>query len=112
MCSSECLTRRRRQCRHNSIEHDASVSRGDFALGDNFSFNETLYQTLANSNPGVDYYNATSAGQVQKQRLIDSAAINPNITNTHKEFTIRTRESSLYLAVMGGPNPNGTAPKK
>ncbi|KAJ6533998.1 Cloroperoxidase [Mycena vulgaris] len=96
---------------HNLIEHDASLSRGDFNLGDNLHFNETIFTTLANSNPGVDYYNATSAGQVQHDRLAISLATNPNITNTPKEFAVRTRESGLYLSVMGNPL-TGVAPKK
>ncbi|KAJ7099305.1 Cloroperoxidase [Mycena belliarum] len=96
---------------HNLIEHDASLSRGDFDLGDNLHFNETIFKTLADSNPGVDYYNATSAGQVQHDRLAISLATNPNITNTPKEFAVRTRESALYLSVMGNPL-TGVAPKK
>ncbi|KAJ7496555.1 Cloroperoxidase [Mycena latifolia] len=96
---------------HNLIEHDASLSRGDFALGDNLHFNETIFTTLANANPGVDYYNATSAGQVQHDRLAISLATNPNITNTPKEFLVRSRESGLYLSVMGNPL-TGVAPKK
>ncbi|KAJ7576615.1 Cloroperoxidase [Mycena floridula] len=95
---------------HNTIEHDASVSRGDFALGDNVHFNETIFQALANSNPGVDFYNATSAGQVMKQRLEESQATNPQLINTSKEFGIRSGESALYLSVMGNPM-TGVAPK-
>jgi hypothetical protein len=87
------------------------LSRGDFALGDNLHFNETIFTTLANSNPGVDYYNATSASQVQDSRLAISLATNPNITNTGKEFDVRTRESGLYLSVMGNPL-TGVAPKQ
>ncbi|KAJ7586847.1 Chloroperoxidase [Mycena floridula] len=96
---------------YNSIEHDASLSRGDFALGDNLHFNETIYQTLANSNPGVDFFNATSAGQVQKERLAISQATNPKLINTSKEFGIRTGQSALYLSIFGGPL-TGVAPKK
>ncbi|KAJ7574639.1 Cloroperoxidase [Mycena floridula] len=96
---------------HNNIEHDASVSRADFVTGDNFSFNETMYSAMVNVNPGLDYYDPTSAGLVQKQRLIESQATNPTLINTAKEFAIRTRESSLYLAVMGN-STTGVAPKK
>ncbi|KAJ7579896.1 Cloroperoxidase [Mycena floridula] len=96
---------------HNNIEHDASLSRGDFALGDNLHFNETIYQTLANSNPGVDFFNATSAGQVQKERLAISQATNPNNINTSKEFGARTGQSALYLSVFGDPI-TGVAPKE
>ncbi|KAJ7198451.1 Cloroperoxidase [Mycena pura] len=96
---------------HNLIEHDASISRNDFAIGDNLHFNETIFSTLANANPGVDFYNASSAGQVQHDRLAISLATNPNITNTPKEFLLRTRESGLYLSVMGNPL-TGVAPKQ
>ncbi|KAJ7572975.1 Chloroperoxidase [Mycena floridula] len=98
---------------HNTIEHDASISRSDFAFGDNLHFNETIFQAQANSNPGVDYYNVTSAGQV-------SQATNPQLINTSKEFTARSgvryrisyldSESALYLSVMGNPM-TGVAPK-
>ncbi len=97
--------------RHGTIEHDASLSRSDFLLGDNVHFNETVYTTLTQSNPGFDYFNATSAGQVQKKRLADDTIANPGIINTIKEFTVRTRESALYLSVMGDPT-TGVAPKK
>ncbi|KAK7051531.1 hypothetical protein VNI00_004506 [Paramarasmius palmivorus] len=99
---------------HNAVEHDASLSRSDYALGSNYIFNATLYnETLANSNPGVDYYNVTSAGLVQKARLADSLTRNPNVRNTIKEVTIRNGESALYLCTMGGcADPTGKAPKK
>ncbi|KAJ7586037.1 Peroxidase, family 2-domain-containing protein [Mycena floridula] len=97
--------------RYNVIEHDASLSRADFAVGDNVHFNETIFQTLANSNPGVDYYNGTSAGLVMRERLQDSVHINPKIINTKKEFFIRTLESGFYLSAMGDPK-TGIAPKK
>ncbi|KAJ6593326.1 Cloroperoxidase, partial [Mycena capillaripes] len=91
---------------HGTIEFDASLSRADFATGDNTHFNETIFSTLANSNPGVDYYNVTSAGQVMMQRLADSEAsdlqrTNPNITNTDKEIQFRSFTFALTLAVFG-----------
>ncbi|KAF5365908.1 hypothetical protein D9758_006642 [Tetrapyrgos nigripes] len=92
------------------IEHDASLSRHDFALGDNVHFNETIFSTLANSNPGVDYYNITSAGQVMHQRLADSELNNPSIINTEKELHFRSVESAFYLSIMGDPL-TGIAPK-
>ncbi|KAJ7141976.1 Cloroperoxidase [Mycena filopes] len=76
---------------HNLIEHDASLSRGDFALGDNLHFNETIFSTLANANAGVDYYDPPTSGSL-------SLATNPNITNTGR-------------SVMGNPL-TGVAPKK
>ncbi|KAF7350811.1 hypothetical protein MSAN_01642700 [Mycena sanguinolenta] len=97
---------------HNLIEHDASISRNDLAVtGDNLHFNETIFTTLANANPGVDYYNATSAAHVQDERLAISLATNPHVTNTPKEVEVRTRESGLCLSVMGDPL-TGVAPRQ
>ncbi|KAJ6454347.1 Chloroperoxidase [Mycena sanguinolenta] len=91
---------------HNLVEHDASISRNDFGpdgTGDNVHFNETTFSTLANANPGKDYYDPVSAGLVQRDRLAHSVATNPNVTNTAKEFKLRSRESALYLSIFGDP---------
>ncbi|KAJ6623664.1 Cloroperoxidase [Mycena sp. CBHHK59/15] len=98
---------------HNLIEHDASISRNDFGpdgTGDNVHFNETAFSTLANANPGKSYYDPVAAGVVQRDRLAYSVATNPNVTNTRKEFLLRSRESGLYLSIFGNPL-TGIAPK-
>jgi hypothetical protein len=99
--------------RHNIVEHDAPISRNDFGdgTGDNVHFNETTFAVLANANPGKDYYNPTSAGQVQQARLAHSIATNPLLVNTRKEFVLRSRESGLYLSIFGNAL-TGIAPKK
>ncbi|KAK7038985.1 hypothetical protein VNI00_010377 [Paramarasmius palmivorus] len=96
---------------HSNIEHDGSISRADHALGDNAAFNETHFNVTAKQNPGVDFFNGTSAGLAFKERHADSLANNPNITNTIKEFQIKLREAALYLSVMGDP-VTGKAPKQ
>jgi hypothetical protein len=48
---------------------------------------------------------------VQRDRLADSIATNPNVTNTSKEFKLRSRETALYLSIFGDPL-TGIAPKK
>ncbi|KAF7350859.1 hypothetical protein MSAN_01648000 [Mycena sanguinolenta] len=100
---------------HNLVEHDASISRNDLAVtGDNLHFNETIFTNLANANPGVDYYNASSAAHVQDERLAISKRTNPNVTDTPKEVALRTRESALYLTVMSNSTNaiTGVAPKQ
>ncbi|KAJ7607499.1 hypothetical protein FB45DRAFT_947795 [Roridomyces roridus] len=96
---------------HNLVEHDASISRQDWALGDNLHFNETLFSVMVNINPDSDFYTPETAAQVQKMRLDDSIARNPSVTNTDKEFQLRSRESSLYLSIFGNTS-TGVAPKK
>ncbi|KAJ4487668.1 Cloroperoxidase [Lentinula aciculospora] len=95
---------------HGTLEHDVSLSRNDYALGDNVHFNETIFSTLANSNPGVDYYNITSAAQVLEQRLAEDQIANPTLVNTVKELAVREVESAFYLGVMGNVT-TGIAPK-
>jgi hypothetical protein len=99
--------------RHNLVEHDASISRNDFGdgTGDNVHFNETTFSTLANANPGKNYYDPVAAGQVQRDRLAHSVATNPRVVNTNKEFTLRSQESALYLSIFGDPL-TGIASKK
>ncbi|KAK1233476.1 hypothetical protein PQX77_003372 [Marasmius sp. AFHP31] len=96
---------------HGNIEHDASISREDFALGDHIHFNETLFSVMLESNPGSDVYNATSAGFVQHARLADSLARNPNVTNTNLQFFARSTESAFYLGLLGDII-KGEAPKE
>ncbi|KAF9066024.1 hypothetical protein BDP27DRAFT_1200283, partial [Rhodocollybia butyracea] len=95
---------------HGTIEHDVSLSRNDLPIGNNIHFNETVFATLKNSNPGADYYNTTSAAQVLVQRLAEDSLINPNLTNTIKELTVRIIESGFYLSVIGNVT-TGVAPK-
>nr|GAT52417.1 predicted protein [Mycena chlorophos] len=97
---------------HNLLEHDASFSRDDYrnGTGDNLHFNETIFTALANSNPGVDYYNTTSAARVMYERLQFSIATNPTLINTQRELTGRAGTGALWLAVMGNAT-TGVAPK-
>ena len=80
-------------------------------MGNHVTFSEQVFTVLANSNPGVDYYNITSAGQTQKVRTEQSRADNPKFRNTIKEFIIRNGESAFYLAIFGDPT-TGVAPKE
>ncbi|THU91786.1 Cloroperoxidase, partial [Dendrothele bispora CBS 962.96] len=91
---------------HGTLEHDVSLSRSDVfpdGSGDNIHFNETVFTTLAQANPGSDVYNVTSAAATMDIRLALDKIENPGLTNTVKEFFIRAVESSFYLSVMGDP---------
>jgi hypothetical protein len=48
---------------------------------------------------------------VQRDRLADSVARNPDVVNTKKEFQLRTRETGLYLSIFGS-GLSGLAPKE
>ncbi|KAJ7088816.1 Peroxidase, family 2-domain-containing protein [Mycena belliarum] len=99
---------------HNLIEHDASLSRQDLGdgKGDNVRFSEERFSaTIANKNPGVDFYNVSSAGEAMRDALAHSIATNPLVVNTPKELVVRHGESAFYLSVLGDPI-TGVAPKK
>ncbi|KAK1232186.1 hypothetical protein PQX77_004698 [Marasmius sp. AFHP31] len=96
---------------HGKLEHDASLSREDIAIGDHIHSNETTFPTLLNSNPGSEVYNMTSAGQVMHARLADSLSRNPNVTNTDFQEGTRAGESGFCLSVMGDLI-TGEVPKK
>ncbi|KAF9060231.1 hypothetical protein BDP27DRAFT_1370717 [Rhodocollybia butyracea] len=76
---------------HGTLEHDVSLSRNDLAVGDNIHFNATVFATLNNSNP-------------------EDSLINPDLTNTIKEFTVRLIESAFLSSVIGNVT-TGVAPK-
>ncbi|KAF7315032.1 HEME-HALOPEROXIDASE domain-containing protein [Mycena indigotica] len=96
---------------HGTIEFDASLSREDFAVGDNSKFNESIYSTYANSNPGVSFYNVNSTGKAMFDRLALQEKKNPQITNTDKEIGFRSFTAALPLAIFGNVT-TGVAPKK
>ncbi|KAJ3888866.1 Peroxidase, family 2-domain-containing protein [Lentinula edodes] len=96
---------------HGTIEHDASISRVDYALGDNLHFNSTVFSTLSESNPGFDVYNTTSVGQVLEERLALAKKENAELVNTVKERQSQLLEASLFLSAMGDPR-TGVAPKR
>ncbi|KAF7296251.1 HEME-HALOPEROXIDASE domain-containing protein [Mycena chlorophos] len=99
---------------HGLIEIDGSHSRDDYrdGTGDNLHFNSTIYNSwLAVSNPGVDYYNTTSAGWTMYHRLQYSLQTNPNVTNAQHDVFGRAGTSALYLSVMGNTT-SGVAKKE
>ncbi|KAJ4489878.1 Chloroperoxidase [Lentinula aciculospora] len=95
---------------HGTIEHDASLSRSDDALGDNLHFNSTIFSTLSESNPKSDVYDTTSIGLVLEERLALAKKANSNLVNTVKERHTQLLEASLFLSAMGDPI-TGIAPK-
>ncbi|KAF9045849.1 Chloroperoxidase [Rhodocollybia butyracea] len=83
---------------HGTLEHDASLSRNDLAIGDNIHFQRD------------HYYNVTSAAQVLVQRLAEDSLINQTSLIQSREFTVRIIESGFYLSVIGNVT-TGVAPK-
>lgn len=71
------------------IEHDASLSRQDFHLGDNHSFNKTLFNmVLSHLPPGATNFDFKSASAGRFARVLDSVAADPSFVYTPKELAL------------------------
>jgi hypothetical protein len=82
------------------IEHDGSLSRNDVFFGDNHSFNETIWNSVAAyfTSRTISIANAAAA---RAARLSAAQDANPefNMTTTDVQFSLI--ESALYLAIFG-----------
>ncbi|KAF9445689.1 aromatic peroxygenase precursor [Macrolepiota fuliginosa MF-IS2] len=67
---------------HSVFEGDASMTRGDFYWGDNFSFNETLFDelTMYMDKYGDGKYNWTVASEFRYKRIQESIQNNPTFS--------------------------------
>ncbi|EKM78506.1 hypothetical protein AGABI1DRAFT_114754 [Agaricus bisporus var. burnettii JB137-S8] len=85
---------------HGFIEGDASFTRGDAFHGDNWQFNQTLFDEFAEyiNKYGAGNYNYTVAGEFRYQRIQESIATNP-------QFNFRRlRFFAAYIETIVGVN--------
>ncbi|KAK0546529.1 hypothetical protein OC846_005223 [Tilletia horrida] len=84
---------------HGLFEGDASTTRGDAYFGDNFSFNETLFQVFVQKSNqyGGGKYNLTAAAEVRWARIQDSIARNPTFDFTTPRYFTAYGESSFPI---------------
>eukprot|EP01111_Echinosteliopsis_oligospora_P018494 TRINITY_DN851_c0_g1_i1.p1 TRINITY_DN851_c0_g1~~TRINITY_DN851_c0_g1_i1.p1 ORF type:complete len:261 (+),score=72.41 TRINITY_DN851_c0_g1_i1:27-785(+) len=86
---------------HETIEHDASMTRLDFYFGDNHDLNQDLFEgLLASSTDGVVVTEDDFAAW-QSHRQADSRLSNPTFTFGLKQETAACGEPALFLAVFG-----------
>jgi len=82
------------------IEHDGSLSRNDIALGDNHSFNRTIFNTVS-AFFTKDVISIKTAAQARRARLTAARAANPAFNFTAREDQFSQFETALYLGVFG-----------
>ncbi|KAI4226472.1 MAG: hypothetical protein L6R36_003127 [Xanthoria steineri] len=87
-------------------EFDGSLSRNDLYFGDNHSFNETIWNTVA-AHFHHDTISIPVAAQARLDRVNAAKAINPNFTASD---VASLGTSALYLKVMRGQD-NATKTK-
>lgn len=85
--------------RHNILEHDASLSRQDAALGDNIAFNDTIFNETRSN--WLDTIDVQQAAKARLARVNTSNSTNPSFgfTKVGEQFSVG--ESAAYLIVLG-----------
>lgn len=95
---------------HNfPIEHDSSLSRQDAYFGNDYSFNQTIWDTTVNAYKGMTYTSIPVAAKIRNARYNNSLATNPTYTFGLREFIFAYGETAIYLQTMGSSTDNGVA---
>ncbi|KAJ3218274.1 hypothetical protein HDU67_006247 [Dinochytrium kinnereticum] len=90
---------------HGVLEHDASMTRDDAALGDNVHVNLTMYNQLRSLSQDSTHITLEDLIQFRILREDDSRTRNPNFTYTYKErYTANGEAAILFLILRADPN--------
>ncbi|KAN0097127.1 heme-thiolate peroxidase [Tylopilus felleus] len=87
---------------HGNFEGDASITRQDYYLGNNFYFNEGLFQVLVHAAHAVGGGAVTiEAGVLDRRlRVEDSIARNPQFSYVSPRFVGATAETGFAIAMF------------
>ncbi|KAL3461042.1 Chloroperoxidase [Aspergillus heterothallicus] len=105
--------------KHAAIEHDGSLSRSDFDLGDNHSFDPEVWNGTATSlglyDAGVDceadlYVSVETAARARALRFAEAEAENPAFNGSAGAVMGSVGETALYLTTLWD-YAAGAAPK-
>ncbi|KAF1352026.1 Chloroperoxidase, partial [Delphinella strobiligena] len=91
------------------IEHDASLSRADNSTGNDYSFNQTIWNTVTNYFSGQTNATIPTAAKAKFNRVTTEAGRDPDFSYGPIQFILSYGESALYLSTMGDP-VTGSAP--
>jgi hypothetical protein len=87
---------------HNVIEHEGSISRSDFALGDDFRFNPVFFAEAASyfAKPTI---NVNDAANARLARMTTMKTLNPKFSLNDAGLSGSFLEQSFYLSIFGDP---------
>jgi hypothetical protein len=91
------------------IEHDASLSRADASTGNNYSFNQTIWNTVLAYYNGMEDATIPVAARAKYNRVTTEYARDPTFSYGPLQFILSYGETALYLSTMGDPI-TGVAP--
>lgn len=91
------------------IEHDASLSRADASTGNNYSFNQTIWNTVTAYFAGQQNATIPTAAKAKFNRVQTEAGRDPAFSYGPVQFIFSYGETAIYLSTMGDPT-TGSAP--
>lgn len=91
------------------IEHDASLSRADVSTGNNYSFNQTIWDTVLAYYDGMTETSIPVAAKAKYNRVQTESKRDPTFTYGPVQFIFSYGETAIYLSTMGDPT-TGVAP--
>lgn len=93
--------------KHGLIEHDVSLSRNDFLLGDNHTFNKEIFDRVISTYGDQTETSFESVSKARYQRVLDCKKAHEEAGKDFqygiKEFVLSYGESALFLGLLGDP---------
>lgn len=86
--------------KHDVLEHDGSLSRGDTYFGDALSFNQTIWAEVAAWFTS-DTIDITTAAKARAARVVTAALVNPIFSIPAAVASNGYFETALYLVTFG-----------
>ncbi|GJC87646.1 putative sterigmatocystin biosynthesis peroxidase stcC [Colletotrichum liriopes] len=86
--------------KHNLIEHDASLSRADIYFGDNWSFNQTIFDETKSYWPSATI-SISDAAKALVARQKSAEKVNPEFNLPLDGHTNSLGQTAMYLGLFG-----------
>ncbi|KAJ3943672.1 uncharacterized protein N0V96_006602 [Colletotrichum fioriniae] len=86
--------------KHDLIEHDASLSRADIYFGDNWSFNQTIFDETKSYWPS-ETISISDAAKALVARQKSAEKINPEYKLPLDGYTNSLGQTAMYLGLFG-----------
>jgi hypothetical protein len=94
--------------KHDAIEFDGSLSRNDYALGDNLHFDPAIWHTVAQylglyrtgPSKADKYVTVETAARARAQRVRDAMRANPHFNASTNEMFGSPGTTALYLTTL------------
>ncbi|KAF2488826.1 Cloroperoxidase [Lophium mytilinum] len=93
--------------KHGLIEHDVSLSRSDYALGDNHTFDKGVWERVMSTYEGKTETDFATVSEARYGRVLAAKKAHEEAQKTFeygiKEFVLSYGESALFLGILGDP---------